>query len=75
MSHVITIASYIIVATGTLLVAAALLALAGLLAWIAGTILWQRMRRIYRLATIWHYLGQLEKTGRYHFPPPDEDNP
>jgi hypothetical protein len=75
MNHVITITSYLIVATGTLLVAAALLALACLATWYAGSLLWRRMRRIYRLATIWHYLEQLEKTGRYHFPPPDEDNP
>lgn len=40
-----------------------------------GAQMWHRMRRIYRLATIWHYLDQLEKTGRYHFPPPDKDNP
>lgn len=75
MNHVITITSYLVVAAGTMLLAAALLGLGCLATWCAGTLLWYRIRRIYRIAMIWHYLEQLEKTGRYHFPPPDEDNP
>lgn len=74
MSLAILIA-YGLIAAASMLLVAALLGLACLAAWAAGTLLWRRICRIYRIATIWHYLEQLEKTGRYHFPKPDKDNP
>jgi hypothetical protein len=70
-----TFCCYMAMALGGTLLLAAVLGAACLLTWCLGATLWHRMRRIYRLTTIWHYLEQLEKTGRYHFPPPDKDNP
>jgi hypothetical protein len=67
--------AYGIVVAGVVLVIGLTLGAGCLASYIWGSIFWFRIRRIYRLHTVWHYLKKLEATGRYHFPPPDEENP
>lgn len=75
MNDAATLIAQCLMIAGGALLAAAILAAACALAWILGTLLWRRITRIYRIRTIWHYLEQLEKTGRYRFPPPGKENP
>lgn len=70
-----TLIAYGLMAAGGLALTLGLLAVVSLAVAMVGQTLWRRLRRVYRLATIHHYLAQLEKTGRYHFPPPDLNNP
>lgn len=59
---------------GGLLLLAALLFVYYLLG-CAGWMVFDRLRQVYRLHTICHYLKQLEDTGRWKFDRPDKDNP
>lgn len=67
------IIGYMVMVAAGFLVAAALLAGAGLLAGAAGEWAWRRLKRVYHLNHLLHYLARLEKEGAHVFKKPGDD--